>query len=102
MNDPIPAPAAPSDGRATGAVEHNRSATWALWLGVLGVAFGFLLMFAVLTPAAIVYGVRGLREIRAQPSLRGRGRAWTGIGLAAVAPFLWVGLFVAFLTDGVI
>jgi hypothetical protein len=101
MNDPTPARATPADGQATGG-EHNRSATWSLWLGVCGVALGFLLMFAVLTPAAIVYGVRGLREIRAQPSLRGRGRAWAGIGLAAAAPFLWVGLFVALLSEGVI
>lgn len=102
MNDSISARAAPADGRSTSGAEHNRSATWSLWLGVSGVALGFLLMFAVLTPAAIVYGVRGLREIRAQPALRGRGRAWTGIGLGALAPFLWVGLFVTLLSDGVI
>ena len=83
------------------AAEPSRSATWALWLGVLGVALGFLLMFAVLTPAAIVYGIRGLREIRARPELTGRTRAWTGIALGAVAPVLWVGLFVALLVDGI-
>jgi hypothetical protein len=80
---------------------RSRHATWALWLGVAGIVLGPLLMFAVLTPAAIVYGVRGLREIRARPELTGRLRAWTGIALAIVAPFLWVGVFVAFLADGV-
>jgi len=99
MNDPTPT--RPADRRSADAV-HSRSATWALGLGVCGIAFGFLLMFAVLTPAAIVYGVRGLREIRAEPSLRGRGRAWAGMGLAAVAPLLWVGVFVALLSDGVL
>jgi hypothetical protein len=102
MNDPTPARAASAHGRSAGGAEHSRAATWALGLGVCGIAFGFLLMFAVLTPAAIIYGVRGLREIRAEPALRGRGRAWTGIGLAAVAPFLWVGLFVALLSDGLL
>jgi hypothetical protein len=101
MNDSTPARAA-TDRRSADGAMHSRSATWALGLGVGGVGLGFLLLFAVLTPAAIVYGLRGLREIRAEPALRGRGRAWTGIGLAVVAPFLWVGLFVALLTDGVL
>ena len=73
-----------------------------MWLGVTGVGLGFLLLFAVLTPAAIVYGIRALREIHAEPQLSGRARAWTGIGLALVAPVLWVGLFVGLLSDGVI
>ncbi len=81
---------------------ESRAATWALWLGVLGIGLGFLLLFAVLTPAALVYGVRALREIRAEPGLTGRGRAWTGICLAVVAPFVWVGLFVGLLADGLI
>ncbi len=81
---------------------YCRSANLTLLLGVLGVGLGFLLMFAVLTPAAIVAGVRALREIRAEPALAGRARAWTGIALALVAPVLWVGLFVGLLADGVI
>jgi hypothetical protein len=81
---------------------RSERATWALWLGLAGVGLGFMLMFIVLTPAAIVCGVRGLREIHAQPELTGRGRAWWGIVLGLVAPFLWVGLFVALLVDGVL
>jgi hypothetical protein len=79
----------------------SRDATWALWLGAGGIVLGPLLMFAVLTPAAIVYGIRGLREIHARPELAGRTRAWTGITLGVIAPFLWVGVFVAFLADGI-
>jgi hypothetical protein len=90
-------PGAPARDTAT----PSRHATMALWLGVLGVGLGFLLMFAVLTPAAIVYGVRGLRDIRARPELSGRARAWTGIGLAIAAPVLWVGVFVTLLVDGI-
>jgi hypothetical protein len=87
--EPVPAP-------------QSRPATWALWLGLAGVGLGFMLMFMVLTPAAIVCGVRGLREIHAQPELTGRARAWWGILLGLVAPFLWVGLFVGLLVDGVL
>ena len=80
---------------------RSDKATWALGLGVVGLVLGFLLLFAVLTPAAIVCGVRALREIRVDPELTGRRRAWTGIGLAVVAPLLWLGVFVAFLADGI-
>jgi hypothetical protein len=89
------------DRPAAGLVRHSRHATWALWLGGLGFGLGFLLLFAVLTPAAIVFGVRGLREIHADPQLRGRGRAWAGMALAVVAPLVWIGVFVAFLVDGI-
>ena len=85
-----------------GAHPTSRAATWSLWLGAAGVGFGFLLMFAVLTPAAIVCGIRGLREIRSSPELGGRARAWMGIGLALAAPVLWVGLFVGLLAAGLI
>jgi hypothetical protein len=81
---------------------RSQRATWALWLGLAGVGLGFMLMFAVLTPAAIICGVRGLREIHAQPQLTGRARAWWGIILGLVAPFLWVGLFVSLLVNGVL
>lgn len=97
---------APGGGALAGHVESAQrpcsvQATRALWLGVLGLVLGFLLMFAVLTPAAIVFGVRGLGEIGREPALTGRVRAWTGIGLAIASPILWVGAFVAFLADGV-
>ena len=105
MRQPSDRASAPAGGRQAPmtATEPPRSerATWALWLGVAGVGFGFLLIFAVLTPAAIVYGVRALRDIRARPELTGRARAWTGIGLAIVAPLLWVGVFVALLVQGI-
>ena len=80
----------------------NRNASWSLYLGLLGVGLGFMLMFTVLTPAGVITGVRGLREIAAEPGQRGRGRAWTGIGLSILAPPLWVGLFVGLLAFGVI
>ena len=101
MDDGAPRAGAPVAAGTARPSARSEQANRALWLGVLGMALGFLLMFAVLTPAAIVLGVRGLREIRAAPELTGRSRAWTGIGLAIAAPLLWLGVFVAFLADGV-
>ena len=46
-------------------------------------------------------GVGALREIRIEPALRGRWKAWTGIGLAVVAPVLWVSAFLALAESGV-
>jgi hypothetical protein len=91
---PVMVPAAGS------APTSSRKANLALAIGAAGLAFGFLLLFAVLTPAAIVTAVGALREIRLQPTLRGRWKAWTGIGLAVVAPVLWVSAFLAFAENG--
>jgi hypothetical protein len=79
---------------------ESRKANVSLMLGAAGLVLGFLLLFAVLTPAAIVAAVGALREIRLQPSLRGRWKAWTGIGLAIVAPVLWVSAFLTFAESG--
>jgi hypothetical protein len=78
----------------------SRKANLSLAIGAAGLALGFLLLFAVLTPAAIVTGVSALREIRLRPGLRGRWKAWTGIGLAIVAPVLWVSAFLSFADTG--
>jgi hypothetical protein len=93
-----------SNGRpihlAPGAAPHSRKASLSLWLGAGGFVLGFLLLFAVLTPAAIVAAVGALREIRLQPSLRGRWKAWTAIGFAIAAPVLWVSAFLTFAESG--
>jgi hypothetical protein len=78
----------------------SRKANLSLAIGAAGLVLGFLLLFAVLTPAAIITAVGALRDIRVQPELRGRWRAWTGIGLAVVAPVLWVSAFLAFAENG--
>jgi hypothetical protein len=79
---------------------QSRKAAWSLWLGLAGFAFGFLLMFAVFTPAGLVAAVGALRDMRVQPSLRGRWKAWTGIGLAIVSPILWVSAFLTYADTG--
>jgi hypothetical protein len=73
----------------------SRRADVSLALGVAGLVLGFLLLFAILTPAAILTAIAALKEIRVHPGLRGRWKAWTGIGLAVVAPVLWVSAFLA-------
>jgi hypothetical protein len=78
----------------------SRKANLSLAIGAAGLLLGFLLLFAVLTPAAIVTAVGALKEIRLQPALRGRWKAWTGIGLAVVAPVLWVSMFLAIAENG--
>jgi len=78
----------------------SHKANVSLVLGCAGLVLGFLLLFAVLTPAAIIAAVGALREIRLQPALRGRWKAWTGIALAIAAPVLWVSAFLAFAENG--
>jgi hypothetical protein len=78
----------------------SRKADLSLALGAAGLVLGFLLLFAVLTPAAIATGVGALKEIRVQPALHGRWKAWTGIGLAVVAPVVWVSAFLALADNG--
>jgi hypothetical protein len=78
----------------------SRKADLSLALGVAGLILGFLLLFAVLTPAAIITAAGALREIRLEPALRGRWKAWTAIGLAVTAPVLWVSAFLAFADNG--
>ncbi len=78
----------------------SRKANLSLALGIAGLALGFLLLFAVLTPAAIIVGVGALREIRANPALRGRWKAWAGMALAIVSPVLWVSAFLTFAEQG--
>jgi hypothetical protein len=78
----------------------SRKANLSLAIGAAGLVLGFLLLFAVLTPAAIFTAVGALKEIRVHPALRGRWKAWTGIGLAVVAPVLWISAFLTFAENG--
>jgi hypothetical protein len=82
------------------AAVSSRKASLSLAIGAAGFLLGFLLLFAVLTPAAIITAVGALKEIRVQPALRGRWKAWTGIGLAVAAPVLWVSMFLAIAQNG--
>ncbi len=99
--DQGPGAVRPGTVTATGpAPASSRKADLSLAIGAGGLVLGFLLLFAVLTPAAIYTGVGALKEIRVRPALRGRWKAWTGIGLAIAAPVLWISAFLAFAENG--
>ncbi len=53
---------------------------WAIAAGYLGL-FSVLLVFA---PLALACGILGLRSIRKNPALGGKGRAWFGLAMGAV------------------
>ena len=53
---------------------------WAIIAGYLGLG-SVLLVFA---PFALVAGILGLREIKANPTKTGKGRAWFGLIMGAI------------------
>ncbi len=59
---------------------------WALISGYLGL-FSVLLIFA---PFALVTGIFGLRDIKANPNKSGIGRAWFGIIMGTVFSFFLI------------
>jgi len=79
---------------------RSTKATVALLLAVLGLLLGFVFLFVVLTPAAIVVAALALRDIGRNEALRGRWRAWTAIALAIIGPVLWLAIFLAALAGG--
>lgn len=83
--EPPPLPAASSGGHATGSsapkwlLPVGRS-PWAVAAGYLGLV-SFLLLPA---PFALLFGILGLLDIRRNPQLCGKGRAWLGIVAGAI------------------
>ncbi len=59
---------------------------WALISGYLGL-FSVLLIFA---PFALITGIFGLRDIKANPNKSGIGRAWFGIIMGTVFSFFLI------------
>lgn len=65
------------------------------------IAAGYLALFATLpllgmVPGvlAVIFGITALRNIKRDPSLCGKGRAWFGIIFGASAQLIWIGLMV--------
>ena len=71
------------------------------------IAAGYLALFAVLPligllpgVLAVIFGIMALKKISSDPSLCGKGRAWFGIIVGALAPLAWISLIaVAIMTD---
>jgi hypothetical protein len=68
------------------------------------IAAGYLGLFALLVvpaPLALATGIMAVRDIRANPSKRGMGRAIFGIVMGAIASLILVALLVAFFAPAV-
>jgi uncharacterized Tic20 family protein len=79
---------------------RSTKATVSIVLAVLSLLLGWLFLFVLLTPAAIVIGALSLRDIRRNHALKGRWRARIAIAIAIIAPFFWILIYLAVLTAG--
>jgi len=65
----------------------------AIAAGYLGL-ISFFPIFGVITgPLAVFFGIKALREIRENPELSGKGRAWFGILTGAPLGLLSLAMF---------
>jgi hypothetical protein len=97
-------PSPPVPGREPG---NGRSPAWLMPSHVSGwaVAAGYLGLFTLICvgvpgPFALVAGIKGLRQIRRQPDLNGRVRAWVGIVFGVLGCCLLGFIALAYALDG--
>jgi hypothetical protein len=77
---------------------HNGMALTAYYLGVFSIIPGIGLL---LGPMAIIFGIVGLRRVRANPQIKGTGHSITGIVIGSLTTLAnWA--FAAFLVIGVL
>ncbi len=74
---------------------RSRKASWALALAVIGAVFGGLIVPLFCSPAAVIQGIRALREIRAHPELKGKRLAIAAIVLGTLGFLFWALLLLA-------
>jgi hypothetical protein len=84
---------------AAGRVENSAGLNLLLPIGPqsgLAIAAGYLglfsLVFGVTAPLGIIFGVLALRDLRAHPEKRGKGRALTGIIIGSLITVVWVAI----------
>jgi hypothetical protein len=82
------------------AAPSSRKAVTSLVLAVLSVLFGWVGLFLLLTPLAIVFGSLALRDIRHGRAIKGRRMAWVAIVASILAPVVWILLFYVALIAG--
>ncbi len=91
LGRPLPAQSE-TDGVNTWLVPVGRSA-WAIAAGYLAL-FSILMVFA---PFAVLCGIMGLRSIKKNPALGGKGRAWFGIIMGGlVSALILIALVISF------
>ncbi|MBV9311454.1 MAG: DUF4190 domain-containing protein, partial [Solirubrobacterales bacterium] len=73
----------------------SRKASWSLALALIGAVFGGLIVPLLCSLAAVVQGIRALREIRAHPELKGKRLAITAIVLGTLGFLFWALLLLA-------
>ena len=89
-----PLPATDETGDLSKWIAPVGRSAWAVAAGY----FGLLSVLFVFAPAALLCGIMGLRSLRANPGLGGKGRAWFGVAMGAVfSPLLLFGLIAAYL-----
>lgn len=78
IGSPLPPESDATDGNKW-LIPVGRSG-WAIAAGY----FGLFSVLGVFAPAALLCGIMGLRSIRKNPGLGGKGRAWFGIVMGAI------------------
>ncbi|HVT11226.1 MAG TPA: DUF4190 domain-containing protein [Fimbriimonadaceae bacterium] len=99
---PQPGQYAPPPNQPPSALDHlipakNMKALLAYYFGVFSIVPCFT---PILGPAAIVLGILGLKEVRLNPNLPGKGHAIVGIVIGSIMTFLLVAVVVLVLVFG--
>jgi hypothetical protein len=90
----------PPPGTARASVDPALKFVLPIGRSVWAIAAGYLALFSLALPFgpfALVCGLMGLREIRRNPGLGGRGRAWFGIVLGTLNTLMYLFVILAML-----
>lgn len=74
---------------------RSRKASWAFALALAGALLGGFIFPTLFSLAAIVQGIRGWREIKRNPELKGKWLAIAAIVLGALGFLFWALLLLA-------
>ncbi len=98
---PLPAGAAVAAGNVA---DEDAAMKWLIPMGrsPWAIAAGYLALFSVLclpAPFAVLFGILGLRDIKKNPKLCGKGRAWFGIVVGGFFTVVSLFAIIAALSD---
>jgi hypothetical protein len=88
QSTPTPIPSRATDGDATGGIipYKNPKALIAYYLGILS---GLPIIGLPIGVAAFVLGIKGLKDRKQNPAIKGSAHAWIGIGCGGFFALLW-------------